>query len=297
MKDKKNELKIKNKNDPRGNFNKDFKHQAVLTNIPWPARVSPKGENEAIDSPKERVARQLTLIKEAREKNGLILAGFNLLTDPELLAGLASCNSILMVDKDSFNTSLIRDYNKIIAGYTCDQLPGNYFPHYKSIVEEDHGYIDGVRVIGEHFENLRKRANETRPLFHWKIMILLLPHKKLILAPAASIDGTANGTPNSKMSLERVWYTEDPKLLQYQYDLFAWAWGHTEGLFNYRRSATPMFQWKKTVTRFSPLPLCQCGHNAYAPHWHMFDGDSEHTHVFRCLHCNNLISMAELPWD
>jgi hypothetical protein len=277
---------------PKDNLNKDYPNIAGTRGAPKPALESSVGPGKTISNPEKVFKLIEDMLTEVREKNGIAFAAVSVLTHHYYINQLAAGRAVVLVDKFSPTPKLVRHYNAINAGLRRNELPGDVFKHLKCHGFDDRGMIDGIRMVGSFKETMRMRHNETRPNMHEKFLVTLLPNRKVLKPHRAITCGSMNWSYNALNSFEAVDYSEDPKRAQYCYNRFGYLWSLSEGLYDFNRSVTPRFDYKKSAVKYSSHPTCkECKNKEFAPYWWQPKNAKDGIRMLRCTGCNAVIPL------
>ena len=275
---------------PTDNFTRDFKTIANTKGAPKPPDESDVGPGKTISDPNKAFAKIEEMLTEVRDKNGIACAAVSILTHHRLISLLASCRSIVLVDKFSPKKPLVRLYNQINAGILRNNMPGNVFPHLELDAYNDRGVIEGVRMVGKFKETVKLRENETRPNMHEKTLVTLLPQKKILKPAKAITSASMNWSYNSLNSFESIDYSEDLARADHVFQRFGYYWSLSEGLYDFCGSITPRFTWKKVPVKYNLMPKCpECGKKEFAPYWWQTNDMRYPIRKLRCIECNETI--------
>jgi len=224
----------------------------------------------------------------AYDKGGMVLVLSPFVTDGAVIDVLQTLDTAVLTQKEYFKVPTLNEYVHFRTFFRRNDLPGGILDHLvRGDGQDDHGIIDGCRIIGNYYSTVLKRVNEIRPLMHMKLIVILWPDKKGgKLVPQVAYVGSANLSRQSRSSFELSTRYVDRKTLDGLFGIWSFMFSLSEGLFNMSNGLQPTYRWKDKVQVYSQVPACSdCGSKMMAPMW-MKIPEEHGNDIVRYLICN-----------
>lgn len=242
---------------PNSFFPTDFPTVAGTPGAPKPPNGFSGVKETFVTDPVTRMIADITKLRK-KDPHSLVCVSSFVLTHPFLFNAMAHQGSTLAIaQKATPMQPQLKNYMRLFCHISRGDMPGNIFAHLiRRDGQNDFGRMDGFRWLGDAHQTLRWLKNEGRPFAHTKLLLGLGHNDQDKLEPAFGYTGSPNHTGNAEKSFEMVDRTTDKDYLWKLFDVFAYYWSLSEGLYNFSQGLTPTYAWVKKAPKFSDMPKC-----------------------------------------